>query len=56
MDIPGHTAIDVLFVSSVVAPTPPQVVKYETTLLTCRPYVMVPILGIIKDVGFITAF
>jgi hypothetical protein len=56
MDIPRHTAIDLLFALSVVAPTPPQVVKNQTTLLPHAPYAMVPIRRIIKDVSFITAF
>jgi hypothetical protein len=38
MDIPRHTAIDLLFASSVVAPTPPQVVNNQTTLLPHAPY------------------
>jgi hypothetical protein len=56
MNIPGHTAIDLLFASSVVAATPPQVVKNQTTLLPHALHAMVPIWLIIKDVGFITAF
>jgi hypothetical protein len=56
MDIPRHTAIDLLFASSVVVPMPPQVVKNQTTLLPHALYAMVPICRIIKDVSFITTF
>jgi hypothetical protein len=43
-------------VLSVLAPTPPQVVKNQTTFLPHAPYAMVSIQQIIKDASFITAF